>query len=198
MCTSPCPLGPCPFARLLMAPLALCDPSPASHGTLPHGTQASQSMGPCHKRASHACKPFSSPLTPPLCPRLVALGMGAVGPSPSGLRVSSHGLQFFAFPPLFFSEVPCPLCLPGPTSPWPTRFLLARSTYWCWCPIIGADLRPLACNAASPYRHRSPLFGHVAPSLQLFSSGSRAALVMHTGYRASSRTQVVTAFTPFR
>jgi len=92
--------------------LALCDPSPASHSTSPSGTQASRSMGPW-QQASHVCKPSSSPSTPPLCPPLTGMGMGAVGPSPRfvrrlGLRVSSRGLRFSLYPPPFLRRlVPC-------------------------------------------------------------------------------------------
>ena len=127
----PRPLRPCPTTRPLMTP------SPSV--TLKHGftwhTRHHDQMGPHHKWASHMCKPFLSPSTPPLCPHLTALGIGAMGPSPSGLRVSSCSQQFSPSPPPFFSEVPHPLHLLGLTLLRSTCLLLARSTHWCWCPI---------------------------------------------------------------
>jgi len=190
----PRPLGPCPFTRFLTAPLALCDPSPASHGTLPLGTQALRSMGPRHKQASHACKPFSSPLTPPLCPPLTGMGMGAVGPSPPGLRVSSRGLRFSLPPPLFLRcSIPCTFwvrhyCGP-PIFRQPAAHTGAGAPSWHRSTAPSPQVAP-------PSGHCSPLLGPIAPSLQLLSCGSWATRIIRTGYRASNGTQVVAAFTP--
>jgi len=178
--------------------LTLCDPSPASHSTSPSGTQASRSMGPW-QQASHACKPFSSPSTPPLCPPLTGLGMGAVGPSPRfiwrlGLRVSSRGLRFSLYPPL--PEAPRPLRLSGPTSPWPTRLSPARSTHWCWCPIK-VPIRGPQPATRLPLAGVTPPYSALLPHpLSCLNGAAGRHLVMRTGYRAPNRTPVVAAFTP--
>jgi len=95
-------------------------------------------MGPW-QQASHACKPFFISVDPSPLPTPHGHGHGSRGTLPRfvrrlGLRVSSRGQRFSLSPP-FFSEATRPLHLLGPTLPWPTRLLPARSTHWCWCPI---------------------------------------------------------------
>jgi len=123
--------------------------------------------------------PFSSPSTPPLCPRLTALGMGAVGPSPCSLA-GLEGLQLWpavsAFPPPFLRRlVPCAFSRPNITMAHPSFASLQHTLVLV--PYQGTDPWPPAHNAASPCGHRSPLFGLAAPSLQLFKRSSRAVKV---------------------
>jgi len=104
---------PAPLGRLLTAPLALCNPSPASHGTLPSGTQASRSLGPRHKRASHTCKPFFISVDPSPLPTPHRHGHGSRGTFAQIHMASGlEGLQpwpavFTLHPPFLRRLVPC-------------------------------------------------------------------------------------------
>jgi len=148
-------------------------------------------MGPHHKWASHVCKAFLSPLTPPLCPCLAALGMGAVGPLPLGLRVSSCGQRFSLSPP-FFSKAPCPLCLLGLTLLWSTHLSLAHSASWRCHPLsLGLQSGPQPATW-QPLAGITPLYLALRPpSLQSevkywleLQEGLTEPFVMRTGYRA--------------
>ena len=131
------------------------------------------------------------------------MGTEAVGPSSFG-AFELEGLlprpAVFAFPPPL-SEAPCPLRLPGPTLPWPTRLLPACSTHWCWCPIKVPIRSPRPAMRLPPAGVAPPYSALWPPSLQLDSSPSRSprrslTFVMRIGYRASNGTQVVAAFIP--
>jgi len=95
--------------------------------------------------------------------------MGAMGPSPRfiwrlGLRVSSRGLRFFAFPPpFFFSEAPHPLRLPGPTLLWPTHLSPACSAFWCCRPIPRASIRSPRPASRLPLAGVAPLYSASPP-----------------------------------
>jgi len=144
---------------------------------------------PVTNRLLMRVSPFSSLSTPPLCPPLTGMGMGAVGPSPSGLRVSSCGQRFLHSPPLFFQGASSPVPYGSNITATHLSFASPQHTL-VLTPHLGVDPWPPAHQVASPCRCRSPLFSHITPSFQLPSSGSWAALVMHTGYRASTGTQV--------
>jgi len=114
--------------------------------------------------------PFSSPSTPPLCPPLTGMGMGAMGPSPRfiwclGLRVSSRGQQFSPYTPPF----------QGTSSPAPSgsNITVAHLSFagpqhtLVLVPYQGTDPRHPARIAASPCGRHSPLLDLAASSLQL-------------------------------
>jgi len=117
------------------------------------------------------------------------MGMGAVGPSPRfiwrlGLRVSSCGLWFFAFPPpFFFSEAPRPLRLLGPTLPWPTRLSPACSAFWCCRPIPWASIRSPWPALRLPLAGVAPLYSASPPhplSCLTEQPGSQGSCVLGT------------------
>ena len=186
--------------RLLTAPLALCDPSPASHGTSPSGTQASRSMGPHHKRASHACKPFFISVDPSPLPTPHGHGHGSCEAftqihMASGLEGLQPRPAVFALPPP--SQ--------GASSPAP-----ARAQHYRGPPVFCRPAAHTGAGALSRYRSAAsgPHRGfpqraslpftrpHRPIPSAVLNGGSRAVMVMRTGYRASNGTQVVAAFTP--
>ena len=152
-------------------------------------------MGPCHKRASHTCKPFFISVDPSPLPTPHGLGHGSRGTFAFGLEGLQPRPAVFAFPP-FFSGAPHPLCLPGPTLLRPTCLSPACSTHWCWCPIL-APIRSPRPAMRLPPAGVAPLYSALQPHpFSCLQASSRVAMVMRIGYRASNGTQVVAAFTP--
>jgi len=127
-------------------------------------------MGPRHKWASHACKPFFISISPSPLPTPHGLGHGsreafAQIHMASGLEGLQPRPAVFALPPPF-QGAPSPassgsnITAAHPSFAGPQHTLVLT-------PHLGIDPRPPARNAASPSGRRSPLLGPAASSFQL-------------------------------
>ena len=94
-------------------------------------------MGPRHKQASHACKPFFISVNPSPLPTPHGHGHGSCGTFTFGLEGLQLRPAVFAFPPPFFPRrlVPCALWVQHYRDPpvfrQPTAHTGADAPSWC-------------------------------------------------------------------